>query len=333
MNNEQAYEQACNALFANTVINTPKEKSQQTQSLFDNSHLPIQKQQGSNDKFSKLHSLMKPFDTSMPVRKTEFIGGIYPKGYVSIIMAPSGTGKSLFLQKDIYDTSIGGHIFGGIAESEPERKSIILCGELGEQGLREREQEFQFKKKSENIIVIDQTKCESEGISFMLNTKEGQENIEYLASTKPDILAVDSFTAFFGGKENDNSECNAVFGFLRRIAARYNIAVVITHHSRKRLSTEQGKPLTLDDAIGAGAITRHVYTVIAIEYQKVTGLNIVTCLKSWGKKFKPFGYKINNSCALRSEFYHECAGQTDCLDGEKFHRCSIRFRRHDTKRF
>lgn len=266
-------------------------------------YTPIQASQNQNqqyidDRFSKIHSLLKPFDTSIPVKKTEFVGRLYPKGYISIIIAPSGTGKSLFLQRDLYDNSLGGCIFGGIAENEPERKCIILCGELGEQGLREREQEFQFRKKTENVICLDQTKCEDEGITFMLNSQEGKDNIEYLASTKPDILAIDSFTAFFGGKENDNSECNAVFGFLRRIAAKYNVAIVITHHSRKRLSTEQGKPLTLDDAIGAGAITRHVYTVIAIEYQNLTGLNMVTCLKSWGKKFKPFGYKINNSCGF-----------------------------------
>ena len=253
---------------------------------------------GSN-KQDRIKSLLKPFDTSISVKDTELIGGLFPRGYVSVIVAPAGTGKSLFVQKTFTDLSNGGKFLedsesGCFKDNEPERKCIILCGELGEQGLRERVKNFDFKHKSSNVCVIDQIKAESQGFSFMLNKREGCENIEALATTKPDIILIDSFTAFFTGKENDNSECNEVFGFLRRIAATYDIAVVVTHHSRKRLASEQGKPLTLDDVIGANAITRHVHTVLAIEYDKDSAQNIVKCIKCWGKKPKPFGFIVDH---------------------------------------
>ena len=260
----------------------------------------------SDSKFAKLLSLIKPFDTSIPVKKTELIGGLFARGYVTVMASPSGTGKSLAIQKMFTDLSNGGDFLQNytkdedtgeykcFAENEPPRKCVVLCGELGEQGLRERAQEFNLKHNPDNVIVLDQIKCEEQGFSLMINDEKGRENIEVIIQeTKPDILFIDSFSAFFCGKENDNSECNEVFGYLRRIAKKYQIALVVTHHSRKRLASEQGKPLTLDDLVGAQAITRHVYSVIFLEYNKTTEVNIFTNPKSWGRKFKPFGYSVN----------------------------------------
>ena len=257
--------------------------------------------------FSALDKMRKKFDTSTPIPKTEFIGGLFPRGYVSLIVAPPGTGKSLAIQKIFTDLSNGGDFlqhytkedseqeYRCFAKDEPARKCIILAGELGERGLRERAQEFRFKHNPENVEVFDQVKYDEAGFSFIIDTKEGQACLEHIAMSKPDILFIDSFSAFFDGKENDNSEVRNAFRFLCSIARRYDIALVISHHSRKRLSSEQDKPLTLDDVIGGNAITRFVHTVIALEYDKKREIRRFTCLKSWSKKFKPFGYYIRKS--------------------------------------
>ena len=293
---------------------TPKESSQETM-LNENT---------GNNKFTKLQALLQPFDTSIPVEKTEFIGGLYPRGYVSVIVAPSGTGKSLFIQQNFTELSKGGKFLDGhddigakcFKDNEPERKCVILCGELGAQGLRERAQEFALHPKPENVIVLDQTACEANGYSFILNTPEGIANLEYvIQQTKPDILFIDSLTAFFTGKESDNSETNLVFGKLRSIASNYKIALVIAHHSRKRLSSEQGKPLTLDDVVGAGAITRHVYLVLALEYNANTKINKVVCLKSWSRKIKPFGFSVKYS--LYNQPYIDIDFAVDVIDDDK----------------
>ena len=242
--------------------------------------------------FSELDSMRQKFDTSTPIPKTELIGGLFPRGYVSLMVAPPGTGKSLAIQKTFTDLSNGGEFLGGFAHDEPARKCIILAGELGERGLRERAQEFDFKHNPENVEVFDQAKYDEAGFSFIIDSPEGRACLEHIAMSKPDILFIDSFSAFFDGKENDNSEVRNAFRFLCTLARRYDIALVISHHSRKRLSSEQDKPLTLDDVIGGNAITRFVHTVIALEYEKKLGLKRFTCLKSWSKKFKPFGYYI-----------------------------------------
>ena len=257
--------------------------------------------------FSVMDRMRKNFDTSTPIPKTELIGGLFPRGYVSLLVAPPGTGKSLAIQKIFTDLSNGGNFlqhytkedceqeYRCFAKNEPARKCIILAGELGERGLRERAQEFKFEHKPENVEVFDQVKYDEAGFSFTIDSKEGQACLEHIAMSKPDILFIDSFSAFFDGKENDNSEVRNAFRFLCTLARRYDIALVVSHHSRKRLSSEQDKPLTLDDVIGGNAITRFVHTVIALEYDKKREIRCFTCLKSWSKKFKPFGYYIRKS--------------------------------------
>ena len=105
-------------------------------------------------------------------------------------------------------------------------------------------------------------------------------------------MFIDSLGIFFGGKENDNSDLIKVFRFLVRLARVHNIAIVIIHHSRKRLASEQEKPLTLDDVIGGNVIARYSHRVIVIEYNRLREANTVTCLKSWGKFFDMFTYKV-----------------------------------------
>ena len=315
--------------------NAETQQEQSRASAGNDSH-EAQKQQGqqgkkgtkSDSNFAKLLSLIKPFDTSIPVKKTELIGGLFARGYVTVMASPSGTGKSLAIQKMFTDLSNGGDFLQNytkdentgeykcFAENEPPRKCVVLCGELGEQGLRERAQEFNLKHNPDNVIVLDQIKCEEQGFSLMINEAAGRENIEFIIQeTKPDILFIDSFSAFFCGKENDNSECNEVFNYLRKTANKYQIALVITHHSRKRLSNQQEKPLTLDDLVGAQAITRHVYSVIFLEYNNNTKVNVFTNPKNWGKKFKPFGYSVNYDRLYgQSEIRIDLTPQTIDLD-------------------
>ena len=244
-----------------------------------------------HDEFSKLDSLRRSFDTHRKVEKTEYIGGMFARRGVTVVAGASGVGKTTFMQRFFHDLSIGGSIFGGFYYEDKPKKSIILAGELGEDGLIERAQEFNWHSDPNYVEVIDMISHAENGISYNINEAKGQANIEHLAQTSGlDLLIFDSFGMFYSGKETDNDALREVFSFLMGIARKYNIAVVVVHHSRKRLSNEQTKPLTLDDLIGGNAIARYSHRVIAIEYNKNYGANTVTCLKSWGKFFKTFTY-------------------------------------------
>ncbi len=261
--------------------------------------------QEQNDQFSKLDSLRRQFDYTRAFKKTEYIGGLFARGAVSVLAGSAGVGKSTLLQKCIHD------ICGSVVDADDQyrtvfpdgegnyfalepraRKVILLTGELGEDSLLERSNEYTWHTKSENFEVIDLLSVEGEGINLNINESEGLANFEHLAQTQGlDLIVLDSLGMFHTLKESDNDGLRVLFKNLAGLARRYNIAIGIVHHNRKRLSSEQLKPLTLDDIIGGSAISRYVHRVIVIEYSKDREMNTVTCLKSWGKWFKPFGYK------------------------------------------
>ena len=244
-----------------------------------------------NDKFAKLDKLRHRFNTHKEITKTEYIGGLFARGGVNVIAGSSGVGKTTLIQKFLHDLSIGGSILNGFYTEDRPRKSIIIAGELGEDGLIERAQLFDWHSDADYLEVIDFFTHEQNGISYDLNSKEGLANIEHLAKTPGlDLLVLDSFGMFYSGKENENDTLRKVFQDLMRIARLCNIAVVVVHHSRKRLSTEQQKPLTLDDLIGGNAIVRYCHRIIAVEYSNEIKANVVSCLKSWGQKFEKFSY-------------------------------------------
>ena len=250
------------------------------------------------DKFAVLDSLRHKFDTHRVIKKTEYIGGLFPRGAVTVVAGAAGVGKTTFEQKIFHDLSRGGEILGGFWHETKPRKSIIIAAELGEDGLTERAQEFDWHSDMDYVEVIDMIQHSEKGILYTLNEHEGQANIEHLAKTPNlDLLFIDSFGMFYTGKESDNDALRAVFYFLMVIARKYDIAVVVIHHSRKRLSSEQAKPLTLDDLIGGNAIARYSHRVITIEYNDNNKANTVTCLKSWGQYFKHFTY------SKKTDFY------------------------------
>ncbi len=256
-----------------------------------------------NNKFAKLDSLRHKFDITKEITPTEYVGGLFPRGHVSAIIAPSGTGKTIIEQRLFTDLSKGGKILDGFAYEDKPRNSIVIAGEFGEDALIERTHDFDFFDADKNFVeVIDVFNMAQEGISFMLGDKEGHENIEHVAQSRPDIMFFDSFGTLFKGRENNNDELFEVFRFLMLIAKKYNIAIVVIHHSRKRLASEQNKPLQQDDMIGGNAIARCVHEIVAIEYNYEHEVNVVRCLKSWREYFKSFTYKIKKNISYGKSY-------------------------------
>ena len=61
---------------------------------------------------------------SIKLPPQEFIGRIFSRGFLSSVVAQSGIGKTVFMQKALSDLSIGGTFFDGVAENEPPRKCL-----------------------------------------------------------------------------------------------------------------------------------------------------------------------------------------------------------------
>lgn len=281
------------------------------------------KRKNEDNSFSALDAMRHPFDVTKKVPKTEYIAGLFVRGGITVIVGAPGVGKTILMQKIFTDLSNvapneESEILYGFAKETKPRKSIIIAGEFGENGLIERAQEFGFDANKHFVEVIDLITAEENGINLSINEKEGQQNIEHLASSLPDLLILDSFATLYTGKENENGEILKVFRWLLKIARQFNIAVVVVHHARKRLANEQQKPLTLDDVIGGNGISRCAARVIAIERNSKLGANLVTCLKSWGPYFKPFAFKVKDGLykGIQGASYIDIDLNPDEIDAE-----------------
>jgi len=241
--------------------------------------------------------MLGKLDPSIQLPPQEFIGGIFPRGFISAVVAPPGTGKTVFMQKTVSDLSMGGIFFDGIAENEPPRKCLVFAAEAGYEMLLRRGASFKWPINPDNVIVADQYKYESQGKSLMLDDIEegkGLDNVkDIIKAVNPDIVFFDTFPSFHESDENKATEMKPIMRYLTTITRDKNIAVVLNQHSRKRTAKERTLLLNQDDVIGSSILNRLVGLIIGIEHVQGDEENLqVRPLKSWFRSFRPFNFKI-----------------------------------------
>ena len=242
----------------------------------------------------KLSALISKLDPSIKIEPLDFIGGMFPRKFVSALVAQSGTGKTMFMQKFVSDLSIGGSVFDGFADNEPVRKSLIFSGEAGYEMMIRRGAQTKWKINPDNVQVADQYKFESSDMSIMLDDPEGWKNILCVVELcKPDIIFWDSFMSFHEKDENKATEMKPIIKRLNDLSRKYNCAVVLVHHSRKRTAKERSLSLNQDDVIGSSVFNRIVGLIIGIEPMKEDEATLlVRPLKTWFSAFMPFTYRM-----------------------------------------
>ena len=249
----------------------------------------------------ELTQLLEKIDPKIQLPPQEYIGGIFPRGFVSSIVAPPGTGKTIFMQKIVSDLSVGGNFFNGLKDDEPARKCLIFSAEAGYELLIRRSTSFKWDVAPENAVVVDQYRYESKAKSLMLDEPEGLVNVKDIINTvKPDIIFFDTFSSFHESDENKASEMKPIIRELTNIARLGNIAIILNHHSRKRASKDRGQLLNQDDVIGSSIFNRLVGLIIGIEpIETISNISEeknlqVRTLKTWFRATKPFNFKITH---------------------------------------
>ena len=250
-----------------------------------------------------LTSNLNVLNPDVDLSPLEFIGGLFPRGFVSMIIAPPGTGKTMFMQKFVSDLSVGGNILGGFAFEEFVKKSLIFAGEAGYELLIRRGAAMKWDVAPHNVKIADQYTYELADISLLLDDPEGLENVKRLITlTKSDIVFFDSFMSFHDADENKSVQLKPILKELSRMARKFNVAIVLNHHSRKRAANERVLSLNQDDAVGTGLFNRYIALLIGIEKVEseidIEDFNSkekklsVSSLKSWFPDFPPFTFKL-----------------------------------------
>lgn len=223
-------------------------------------------------------SFFSSADSTVDINPPEHLGGLFPRGYLSVVASRPGVGKTWLMLMKSRVISVDGY------------KVVILNGESGINLLAMRVLQMRFNS-TENVVIYSMTESLPYG-GLAFTDPKGWENVNFLVrEERPDVIYVDSLVAFCDCDESDMIQMRGVFTRLSALASKFNCAIVLNHHLRKSQNGASSKTVTQDDIIGSSIIGRlacSMYTLTPAD-----DLITVDCVKSWFKKPSRFSYGIS----------------------------------------
>ena len=244
---------------------------------------------------SRLMDLLQEPDPAKGVLP-EMIAGLFPRGFLSVITADAGAGKTWLLLRIACDLSVGGEVLDGLAKHETPLKVIFLEGDFGPGLIEARLRQTGFNH-GPGFRVLYKSQVEENGFSLDLGTAEGKEALrDLIEGDHPDLLILDTLSAFHLSEENDNTAMKPIFMLCNRLAAEYRMAFVITHHARKPKKSETSMAMTQHDTVGASVLQRMVGYLLGMEKQMRGDEEVHTLrvLKSWFKAAEPLAFTLED---------------------------------------
>lgn len=248
----------------------------------------------------------RELDREAELPDVEMIGGLYPRGFLSVMAAQAGTGKTWFMQYLSCRLSCGGNILAGLVPKSRKMKVVIFAGETGKYLLDKRLQATCWAYDKKRIKVYDALELQREEIPVMINTDEGKATfLAILEAEAPDLIFFDTLISFHTADESKQAEMTNVITFLLKTAKTFNCAIVLNHHLRKKNTKAQMKNVspipTQDDIIGSGVIVR-LASCAYVAYQWNDGITtdegmptvIVHNTKTWLKRIPDFAFKFTD---------------------------------------
>jgi archaellum biogenesis ATPase FlaH len=230
--------------------------------------------------------------------KPDLIGGLFRRGYVSLIVGEPGLGKSLLVQRLVCDLSRGGALLDGYSTSEP-MSTLIFTGEAGLGLLNHRLRLTGWRYDPSRIAVCDGRKMWSHGVNLTLSSDAGRDVFsELITAQGADLVIIDSLGSFVND-ESDRSAMGDSLEFLMRVANKTRCALALIHHLRKRRNNERSLPLDASDVLGSSLLIRHAALVLGLEKRAIAGDDesgqhevFVHSLKSWDRPIAPFCFRL-----------------------------------------
>jgi hypothetical protein len=185
--------------------------------------------------------------------------GILLRGAVSMVFGPPNQGKSLLLTAWTVALALGAS-WGGLKQDQPRRVLTLFA---------EEDDQAQSRRLGAAALALHATagdldgqvyRLVCKGVGTLLAAEWGSRNltetqgwaelVHAVRTVRPDVLVLDPLIELHNVEENDNTQTKAVIARFRSLAQTFNLAVVLSHHTRKGEVT----PGSLDMARGASAI-------------------------------------------------------------------------------
>lgn len=242
-----------------------------------------------------LKTIRKTLSREQAPIKRDIIGGLFPRGYVSIVASKSGVGKTWLALRLTCDFSTGGSILDGLVTNAAPQRVLFFAGETGQELLNERYSMTDWQAEEDNIAIYSQFDFIAAGRPINLADTISRQTVQTIVEEEiPDVIFIDTLLSFHSADENASKDVAMIMNFLQFLAKKYACAVVVMHHMRKASSGKQ--TLTQDEVIGSSALNRLAGVIFMIDrkddnFQE----NIVVNVKNWNETVPPFSYRIINS--------------------------------------
>jgi hypothetical protein len=135
-----------------------------------------------------------------------------------------------------------------------------------------------------------------------------EELINSIEQFRPDVLILDPLVELHGGEENDNGALRNIMATFRTLAIKYDLAIVILHHTRKGANLA-GDPDAVRGASSIIGAARIVLTVTAMTDDEAGKLNISPDARK--HYFRVDGAKSNYALLTDAEWFQRVSVQLD----------------------
>ncbi|MDR1514829.1 MAG: AAA family ATPase [Synergistaceae bacterium] len=233
-------------------------------------------------------------DDSIPI---EHIGGIFPRGDITVLFGKSGCGKTIWLDCFTRQLSTGGEIMDGFRKDEPPRKIIFFEVDAPLKLFATRKYVYRWGGNNDNLKHVFGRELKQRGIWLDLATDEGYELIQRVAEAeRPDMMIFDTLQGFHTKDENKANEMKPLFMRFVQLATNYDCAIVVIHHARKSGTKFKTERLSDEDAQGSNIFLREAGAVIVLEKLTLAEKtkHVFSLKKAWAKPTKDdwFGFEF-----------------------------------------
>lgn len=234
-----------------------------------------------------------PIDEPSIIRRQWIIPGLFMRRQVTVLVAPSGSGKSLLTLQIGIDCAQETQSLGW--KPRGKFKVLVINSEDDFDEIRRRLAATVYRMQVDqeeirnNFAVIDGTKETIGAVIAKIDPRKKtavtqplfDQIIAIIKDNGFDLVFVDPFAETFEGDENSNSELKWAGMLWRKVARETNAAVCLIHHTKKYSSGMAGD---VDAARGAGAligIARVVSTLFPMTTKEAEAMGVSTDLRPY----------------------------------------------------
>ena len=172
------------------------------------------------------------------------------RGEITVLAAPGGAGKTALATGLAVEIATGMELLGEKIRKAHELKVLFINGEDGRSEIERRVMAFFLAhahkirlQSPDRLFVAGANDARVQRLSFLRTTDRNSSMLDRtgfdaleaaLEALRPDVLILDPLVAFCGGGNmNDNAVMSLVIRELKRLATKFDCAVLIVHHTRK----------------------------------------------------------------------------------------------------